>query len=216
MKILTRAGGLLLAALLTMAGCAPAHPPKTIDKPMTERELATRLLHKMDQQLSRKSYPFTLIIGDNRFEGQQSGLDWSLESVDQKKDATVRIVKKGEHIEVTRGKQKEKLTSRQFGLVSPRDYLQLIKSDMKRVERVSTADQGTEEVEAVLSAERIGNRLGHWMGGPFQKGAAQQASRKFQIRARFQYDTEQEGFNRLIIRIDPKNGEESESVEYRF
>lgn len=208
----------MAAVLILTSGCAQGDELKASEEPPSEQEVLSRLFRQIDDQLQQPRYPFTLLIRHFQFEGMQEGKDWSLESRNgDRKKSRIRVVKKGETISLTRGKQTEKMNTRQFGVLSPRDHLLLVKSAVLHVQPLPERQKDWTGMEAVLSSEEIGDQLGEWMGESFEQGPANQASRKFRVRYRFWFHSDQKGLSHLNIKILPLHKDlPREEMVYRF
>ncbi|GGA38449.1 hypothetical protein GCM10007416_09200 [Kroppenstedtia guangzhouensis] len=205
-------GWLLTLALVLLSGCHGEH-----EKGSEEQATRFHLFRHIDGQLNQSRYPFTLSVHSLRFNGKQQGVNWFLESQDPDGEKRIRIRKEGNTIFLSRGKQAEKLKTRQFGLLSPRDHLLLIKSTVLRIQPLPENKKGLIGVQAVLSSEEIGDRLGAWMGEGFEQGAANQASRKFRIRYHMWYRPNQDGLSILRMGIYPQvKGQPGEKMIYHF
>ena len=203
---------LLIAILVMLSGCIHKD-----DGTPDEKKLRSHLFRHIDAQVQQSHYPFTLSVPPMRLEGQQQGKDWLLESQDSDGKERIRVRKEGSDIFLVRGKQKEKLTARQFGLLSPRDHLLLVKSSGLQIEPLSKNKRGLIGVRVVLSSEEIGDRLGKWIGSTFDQGSANQASRKFRIRYQLWYPPHQEGISILKLEIHPQAKDQPhEKMVYRF
>ncbi|PTX59948.1 hypothetical protein C8P63_11093 [Melghirimyces profundicolus] len=212
-------GWLAAVVLVLTPGCTFGDLPAggAAGEERMDQDPTERLFQRIDQQLARPVYDFSLAIDSFEFTGQQKGENWSLQSKHET-EKPVRVVKKGNTITLTHGDQTEKLKTRQFGLLSPRDHLELVKASVLRVKLLPPDPKdGTKGMKAVLSSEEIGDKLGHWMGHSFESGAAFQASRKFRVVYRFRYHPREEGLDRLTLRIEPLKGKKGrQKIEYRF
>ncbi|EGK13883.1 hypothetical protein HMPREF9374_0515 [Desmospora sp. 8437] len=203
----------MTATLILLSGCIHGDAGKTGN----ESGVHSRLFRHIDAQLHQSHYPFTLSVPPLRFDGQQQGEDWLLESREPVGGKRIRVRKEGDTLFLTRGEQAEKLKTRQFGLLSPRDHLLLVKSTVLRIQPLPENQKGSIGAQAVLSSEEIGDRLGEWMGEAFEQGPANQASRKFRIRYQLWYRPDQEGLSVLRMEIRPQvKDQPSEKMVYRF
>ncbi|OYD09664.1 hypothetical protein [Paludifilum halophilum] len=197
--------------------------PPTTEKtkaPVSQEDAQQKVMEGIDRRLNREKYPFQLIMKDGSvLEGKQEGTDWSLES-QSGESPKIEVVKKGDQIKLTLGKKVEQLNRRQFGLLSPRDHLLLVKESILRVRKLpdqTIHDKKVKGFQVDLSSEDIGDKLGDWMGKAFSKGAANRASRKFRLRYQFWFEAENRELAQLNIRIVPfEEDDTKEEVIYRF
>lgn len=187
---------------------------------MAPRSVTHKMMKGIEKQLRKENYHFTIITQKGSiFKGEQEGKDWHLESR-SKKEPSIELKKKGERIQLSRQDQSEQLDQRQFGLISPRDHLLLVKESVMRTKRIPGTNR-LEGYEAVLNSEELGDRLGYWMGAEYNHdGAANKASRKFRLRYRMWFDQASKDLARFQIQIIPhqvsKDTKDTEELIYHF
>ncbi|QKG84382.1 hypothetical protein GXN76_07755 [Kroppenstedtia pulmonis] len=190
------------------------------EKKMAPRSVTHKMMKGIEKQLRKENYHFTIITQKGSiFKGEQEGKDWHLESR-SKKEPSIELKKKGERIQLSRQDQSEQLDQRQFGLISPRDHLLLVKESVMRTKRIPGTNR-LEGYEAVLNSEELGDRLGYWMGAEYNHdGAANKASRKFRLRYRMWFDQASKDLARFQIQIIPhqvsKDTKDTEELIYHF
>lgn len=213
---------LILLSIFLSVGLIGCIKPNSAEPARDETEKADvdtdewnqEFLKRIDAQMEKDPIAFTLSLQDgNSFEGGEKDEKWSLRSTDAKKEDMIEMVQEDGEITLTKGEQTEKLSTRQFGLVAPRDHFQLVRDSIQRVNKESKKGQDWYTVD--LNKEEIGDKLGHWMGEPYDKGAANQASRKFTFQYRFQFD--ENGLRKMAIQVMPlEDSDSNEVVEYTF
>nr|MBO2496450.1 hypothetical protein [Bacillota bacterium] len=193
-----------LLVLLFLFGCK-AHPePAPTAPPSDQRSLREGLHQIVERQLARDPLSFSIILGepsDLRFVGEQKGADWTLKS--EGTDEPIEVTKKGDQIELVRSENRETLSERQFGLISPRDHLLLLREAAGRITTLPSREQGIEGMEIVLDREKIGKIVEKQMGS--QKAAreiALSASRKIRVLYRLWYRSGDGELVRMEIRLD--------------
>jgi transcriptional antiterminator Rof (Rho-off) len=198
----------------TAAEPAPARENTTQEEKENQEAWRQELVKRIDEQLEADAFSFTLTLDDGiSFEGHESTGNWTLVSQDKESDEAIRIKQEDGTIRLTRGDQTETLTTRQFGLVAPRDHLKLVRESVLRVRKESNNEQIRYEVD--LNKEQIGDKLGRWMGEGYEAGAANQASRKFHFRYVFQFD--ETGLREMEMKIIPLQEDDSiETIRYTF
>ncbi|MDR6224439.1 hypothetical protein [Desmospora profundinema] len=217
-----RIGWILLSMLLCtgLLGCTNddlAAKPSPTQKESTKEEHSEResrqFLKRVDEQMEREEVVFTLKLQDGTpFKGKETDGKWILISADEEEE-TIRIEQEDGTIHLTHGEQTETLTTRQFGLVSPRDHMKLVRESVQRVS-TETKD-GQDWYVADLNKEEMGDKLGRWMGEAYHEGAASQASRKFIFRYRFQFDETE--LREMVMQIIPlEESDSSETIRYTF
>ncbi|MFC4078036.1 hypothetical protein [Salinithrix halophila] len=210
---------LLLTLVLVMANFSGCQVPVAQKASKSSPSSQIQMVKQVEQQLKVKQYPFFLVLnGKARFKGEQRGEDWRLYS-DPSEEKRISIEKKGSVILLSRGKKKETLRDRQFGLLSPRDHLLLLKESVtwtKRLPDRQTKTGTLKGIETQLDSGVLGKKLGDWMGRAFDDGAATKASRKFRLRYRIWYHPETEKTAELTIRIIPLQGTKVQTLHYRF
>ena len=206
----------LLLTLIFLFGCSVSKEPSTLD-PGSDQTLRENLNQIVDQQLSREHFSFSIILEDHeyRFVGEQKGTDWTLRS--EGAEEPIKVKKRGDKIELIQREKKEKLSERQFGLLSPRDHLILLQESAGRVKGFPVRDQGVQGMEIILDREKIGQIVKQQMGD--QKTAqeiANRASRNIQVRYQLWYRTGDKELTRMEIHLDSVNPYPETQIRYIF
>ena len=195
---------LWLVAIIFLFGCslntAPSSSGKAPD-PMSLREELNRIVNR---QISRDPFSFSIILGGDpgyRFVGVQKGTDWTLKS--EGTGEPIKLTKKGSEIELVLSKNTEKLSERQFGLISPRDHLLLLQEAADRIKPVSSGDPNIQGMEITLDKNKIGQIVEQQMGSrEAAREIARHASQKIQVRYLLWYRTDNRELTRMEIHLD--------------
>jgi len=207
-----------LLAFVFLLGCS-VH---TDQSPNTSSDHETSLRESLDRivnrQLAREHFSFSIILEDHsdyRFVGEQTGADWTLKS--QGSGEPIEVKKKGNRIELTQEKTTEKLSERQFGLISPRDHLILLQEAAGRVKALPARDQGIHGMEIDLDKGKIGQIVEQQMGSrKAGREIAQHASRKLQVRYRLWYRIDNQELTRMEIHVDSTNPSPDQEKRIRY
>jgi hypothetical protein len=190
-----------LVILMLLSACGPASQAARPEPKVTAEMVAKR----MEKHLSQPEWKFTLQLpGQGRFKGVQRGTDWTLKAVQQKE--TLTITKDGKAIQVVKGKNKETMDQRQFGLLAPKDHFQFIEGAAMRVEALPAQNIHETGIQVELNSDQVGKRLGKWMGEAFEKtGAANRAAQNFRVRYQLWYQAPDK-LTRMKAQIVPLGG----------
>ncbi|PTM58770.1 hypothetical protein [Desmospora activa] len=189
-------------------------PEETAEKEADTEQWDQVFLQRIETEMKKDQRDFTLSLQDgSSFAGKEKDGEWNLTSTDTEKEESIKAVQEDGMIKLTRGDQTEELSTRQFGLVAPQDHFQLVRDSVQRVNKETKAGQDWYVVD--LNKEDLGDKLGHWMGKPYDQGAASQASRKFIFQYRFQFD--ENHLRQMVIRVTSlEDSDANELVEYTF
>lgn len=197
----------LFALIFLLLGCSvhtESSPTGTVSDQTSLRENLNQIVKR---QLDRKPLSFSIILEDHsdyRFVGEQKGADWTLKS--EGTDEPIELTKKGDQIELVQSENREKLSPRQLGLISPRDHLILLQEAAGRIKPIPAPEEGIEGMEIVLDKGKIGQIVEQQMGSQdTAREIALNASRKIQVRYHLWYRTRDRELTRMEIHLDSTN-----------
>lgn len=208
---------MILFLLFFLSSCnlnATVENPK--EEQVKEEHSEAQLMKKMktwtDSQLAKDKFSFTLEVGaeqKNIYKGQQIGEDWYLEGENQ-----IRIKKKGDKIHLSSKGKKETLTTDQFGLLSPRDHLLLIRGE-GNIEKITMNQKKVLQVE--LSNQVLTEKLQQRLGDHFANSyIAERVAEQNRILYELEYWPQNKQLRQMKVRLIMHDGSSEEEILYYF
>ncbi|BCU81843.1 hypothetical protein JIR001_16260 [Polycladomyces abyssicola] len=205
-----------LFLLILLAACSQAAPDAS-SKQSVEVRAAKDWQSVVGKQLAKEQYAFQLIVNGSgatvTMNGEQSGQDWTM----QNEGKQIQVVKKGDHIHLSRSGTQETATPRQLGLMSPRDHLLWMQRVGGRVERIGTVKwQGKRTIvlQKDLNERQVGKILSKWMGTP-PSDFAEIIGHHFDVRYRLWYVPKTHTLEQMVAEIR-SDGHLRQTIRYVF
>lgn len=139
------------------------------------------------KELQKRDCKFVLIQKANHkqniFAGQQNGMDWIL----QHKSKPFRIEKRGNNVFTSINKNKETLSTDQFGIISPLEHLELVRASGDTIYRLPITTLNKKEVNHVTVTINE-QKLAHILKNRFKMSHAPDLSTYLSGKVQVTYD----------------------------
>lgn len=142
----------LLSIVFLCVGCTEpkAHEPTSAEKKQQEQQMMQQQIYELLKNGGQKEYEFALQIKTDQqtvqYEGKQAGENWVITDAKGKKV----MERKDKKVWAYHLENKEEMTVKQAGLVSPKDHLIFLKKVLGKVEYIQKWKSPTQKKAKVI------------------------------------------------------------------